>query len=117
MDVEYVRKICLDLPHVTEDLPFGPDTLAFRVGNKIFALLSFDNIDVQRINLKNLPDRCVELREQYSYIIPGYHMNKTHWNTVILYPDIDNKLIIQLIKESYEIILNSLPKSVKSTLE
>jgi predicted DNA-binding protein (MmcQ/YjbR family) len=116
MDVEQVRLYCLSLPHVTEDLPFGPTTLVFRVGNKIFGLLSLDEIDNQRINLKNLPDRCIELREQYHYFTPGFHMNKTHWNTVVLYPDVDARLVIKMIKESYEIVFNSLPKSIKSNL-
>ena len=82
IDIENVRLYCLSLPHCTEDLPFGPDTLAFRIGGKIFGLMSLDEPDYQRINLKCDPEMTQVLRADYPYVIPGYHMNKKHWNTI-----------------------------------
>lgn len=114
MDIESLRLFCLGLPGVTEDFPFDESTLAFRVGGKIFGLLSTDTGD--SINLKNDPDKNIELRETYpEYILPGYHMNKTHWNTVKF-----NRLSIakvqELLQDSYQIVRASLPKKVQAEL-
>jgi predicted DNA-binding protein (MmcQ/YjbR family) len=83
MNIEEVRNFCLKLNGTEEDYPFGENTLVFKVGGKIFALTSLDSIPLQ-INLKCDPEKAVELRETYDSVIPGYHMNKRHWNTVIL---------------------------------
>ena len=116
MDIEIVRTYCLSLPHTTEDMPFGPTTLVFRIGGKMFGLMSLDEVDFQRINLKCDPEKVEELRDNYSYIIPGYHMNKTHWNTVQLSDEVDFKLVTKLIVDSYNLVKDSLPKAIKSTL-
>lgn len=116
IDIEAIRMHCLALPHTTEDLPFGPDTLAFRIGGKIFGLMSLDEDDFQRINLKCDPEKVEDLRAQHTYIIPGYHMNKKHWNTIQLNEDADLKIVKKLIEDSYQIVKNSLPKSIKDTL-
>jgi predicted DNA-binding protein (MmcQ/YjbR family) len=116
MDIEIVRTYCLSLPHTTEDMPFGPTTLVFRIGGKMFGLMSLDEVDFQRINLKCDPEKVEELRDNYSYIIPGYHMNKTHWNTVQLSDEADFKLVTKLIVDSYNLVKDSLPKAIKSTL-
>ena len=116
MDIESLRQYCLSLKATTEDMPFGPDTLVFRVARKIFALTGLDTEKCQ-VNLKCDPDYALELREQYADIIPGYHMNKKHWNTVYCENGLDDKLIRSLIQHSYELIVKSLPKADKEALQ
>lgn len=112
MDIESFRTHCLALPSVTEDFPFDEVTLALRVGGKIFALTGLDAENFS-VNLKCDPDYAVELREQYSEVQPGYHMNKKHWNTVDFSGSLDEALLRRLIDHSYELVRNSLPKSVR----
>lgn len=115
MNIEQIREYCLSLPGVTEDMPFGENTLVFRVMNKIFTLVNLDG--ETRINLKCNPSRAIELREEHSSIIPGYHMNKQHWNTVIMDGSLKKELITSLIYHSYELIISSLPKTKKEELK
>lgn len=115
MNIEELREYCLSLEKVTEDMPFGDDTLVFRVMNKIFALVNLDG--ETRINLKCDPGRAIELREEFPAIIPGYHMNKQHWNTVIMDGSLKKEMVLSLIDHSYEIIVESLPKSKKEELK
>ena len=108
MNIEQFRQICLSLPEVSESFPFGEDTLVFKVKDKMFALLSLKEMP-HRCNLKCDPEKAIELRIEYPEIIlPGYHMNKKHWNTIIL----DNKLgedqIHSFILDSYKLVINSL---------
>jgi predicted DNA-binding protein (MmcQ/YjbR family) len=107
MNVEDLREYCLVKKAVTESFPFDETTLVFKVMNKMFCLLSLNKIQV---NLKNSPDKNIDLRAHYSAIIPGYHMNKEHWNTIELDGSVPPKLIKQLIDESYILIVKSLPK-------
>lgn len=117
MDIEALRNYCLSQKAATEDTPFGPDTLVFRVMNKIFGLMSLDALEC-RINLKCDPDFAIELREKYpDHIIPGYHMNKIHWNTVYCERGLDDKLIKELVDHSYQLIAKSLPKALRQELE
>ncbi len=115
MNIEEFRNYCLSFPGVTEGLPFGDDTLVYKVMGKIFALTGVD--DFEFINLKCDPDRAIILREQHEEIKPGWHMNKTHWNSV--YPDgmLDDEFIMELIAHSYELIVESLPKKKKEELK
>src|SRR5437016_10479101 len=83
MDLAEFREYCLREPGASEDTPFGPDVLVFKVGGKMFALAALDEVP-PRVNLKCAPDRALELRDRYEEIRPGYHMNKKHWNTVEL---------------------------------
>lgn len=115
MTLEDLRAYCLAKPGVTEDTPFGPQTLVFRVLGKLFALTSID--DYYRVNLKCDPERAVELRERHPGIIPGYHMNKRHWNTVSTTGDVSKKLLCELIDHSYELVRASLPKKDQLALE
>jgi predicted DNA-binding protein (MmcQ/YjbR family) len=117
IDLEDIRQYSLSMPHATEDLPFGPDTLAFRIGGKIFGLMSLALSDHQRINLKCDPAKVEDLRADYNYIIPGYHMNKTHWITILLNEDAEIKVVRRLTEDSYNIVKESLSKSVKETLK
>jgi predicted DNA-binding protein (MmcQ/YjbR family) len=81
MNIEEFREYCISKKGVIEETPFGPDTLVFKVLNKIFALTSLDT-EYFRVSLKCDPDKAIELREEFEYIVPGYHLNKKHWNTV-----------------------------------
>ena len=115
MDVEFIREYCLKKKQVTEGFPFGPDTLVFKVKEKVFLLLSLNQESV-RFNIKSDPDVAIELREQYQNIVPGYHMNKRLWNTVIIDGTIPNKLIIELIDNSYLLVVAALSKKLREDL-
>jgi predicted DNA-binding protein (MmcQ/YjbR family) len=115
MNHELIRELALSLPEVTEGLPFDQHSLAFKVHGKLFAILSLDSYP-PRINLKNDPDLNLELRDQHPYIIPGYHMNKQHWNTIIAEEYADWDLIQGLIKTSYQLVWQKLPKKVREDL-
>lgn len=115
MNIEEYREYCLSKPGVTEGFPFGPDTLVLRVGGKIFTIAGIENFE--RVNLKCDPERAVELREEYSGIIPGYHMNKQHWNTVYTNGSVPQKLVRELIDHSYDLVLKSLPKAKREDLK
>ena len=103
MDIEQLRSYCLSKPGSEETLPFGPDTLVFKTKGKVFLLVGLDEHPLQ-FNVKCDPDHAIELREQYAYIIPGYHMNKKHWNTVIIDGSLTNKQLQKLIDDSYELV-------------
>jgi predicted DNA-binding protein (MmcQ/YjbR family) len=115
MDVEKFRDYCLSKAYTEEGMPFGEGTLVFKVGGKIFALLSLDTVP-GRANLKATPEDVVQLREQYEAVQPGYHMNKVHWNTIYFESDMDDKELFRLVDISYDLIYDSLPKKVKESL-
>lgn len=112
MDIETLREYCLSKKAVTEDFPFGETTLVFRVKEKIFLLVSLD-ADPLQFNAKCNPEKAIELREEYEAIQPGYHMNKKHWNTVVIDGSIPSKLIKEMIDDSYKLIVQALPKKVR----
>jgi predicted DNA-binding protein (MmcQ/YjbR family) len=115
MNIELFREYCLSKAHTTEDTPFDETTLAFRVGGKIYALTSLDSIN-PAANLKCDPEKAIELREMHpGSISPGYHMNKKHWNTVLV-DELDDSLVTGLVDHSYELVFNSLSKKAKETL-
>jgi predicted DNA-binding protein (MmcQ/YjbR family) len=103
MDLASFRDYCLSKPNATEGTPFGPDTLVFKVGGKIFAITSFDEIPA-RANLKCDPDLALEFRDRYEQVRPGYHMNKKHWNTVELEAGIPDAEIRRMIDHSYDLV-------------
>lgn len=107
MNIEEVREYCITKKAVTESFPFDETTLVFKVMNKMFCLVSLDD---KRVALKNDPEKNIELRAHYPAIIPGYHMNKQHWNTILLDGTIPAGLLCQMIDTSYEMILKSMPK-------
>ena len=115
MNIETFRDYCLTKPGVTESFPFGETTLVFKVGNKIFALTSLDDQPLS-INLKCDPELAVQLREEFSAVQPGYHMNKTHWNTVKADGSIRDSQLQEWIDHSYELVKKSLPKAVREAL-
>jgi predicted DNA-binding protein (MmcQ/YjbR family) len=103
VDAADFREYCLGKARVSEGTPFGGDTLVFKVEGKMFALLSLDDVP-PRANLKCDPDRALELRDRYEQVLPGYHMNKKHWNTVILDGAIPTSTIVEMIDHSYNLI-------------
>jgi predicted DNA-binding protein (MmcQ/YjbR family) len=115
MNIEQFRDFCLALPGVTEEFPFGEETLVYKVMGKMFTLTSLDSFE--SINLKCDPETAVELRERYDGVSPGYHMNKKHWNTVDVHAGISDKLIYQWIRDSYDLVVDSLPKKTKELLK
>jgi len=108
MNIEDYREFCLSLRACTEHTPFGPDVLVFKVAGKMFSLIDIKNF--KRINLKSKPEDAIVLREQYPEITPGYHMSKQHWNSIDPKGTLKDELIYRLTKESYNLIISSLPK-------
>jgi predicted DNA-binding protein (MmcQ/YjbR family) len=115
MNIEELREYCLVKKGVTESFPFDETTLVFKVAGKMFCLT--DLVDDFAVALKNDPEKNMELREQFPAVRPGYHMNKQHWNTVLIDGSISDKMLKQLIDESYWIIVNKLPKKVREELQ
>jgi len=111
-DLKYYLK---NMPGSLEDYPFGPDTLVYKVMGKMFALVAIDENPL-RINLKCDPNEAIVLRDMYESVIPGYHMNKEHWNTVILDGTIPELDIKKMIDESYRLIIKSLKKADREYL-
>ncbi len=103
MNIDQLREYALAKPVTEETLPFGPDVLVMKVNGKVFLLIPLDT-DPLQFNAKCDPERAVELREQYASILPGYHMNKQHWNTIILDGSVPMKLVKELIDHSYELV-------------
>jgi len=103
MDVEQIREYCLSKPDVEECFPFDNETLVFKVQGSIFCLMSLDS-DVFSFNVKCDPERAVELRELYTAVAPGYHMNKKHWNTITVDSSLSRVLLQQFIDESYDLV-------------
>jgi predicted DNA-binding protein (MmcQ/YjbR family) len=116
MDLESFREYCLSKRAATEDTPFGEDTLVFKVGGKMFALASLDEVPA-RANLKCDPDLALELRDRYEEVQPGYHMSKKHWNTVQLEGAIPPVEIRQMIDRSYDLVVAGLPKAKRERLK
>jgi predicted DNA-binding protein (MmcQ/YjbR family) len=104
MNIEILREYCITKRNVTESFPFGDDTLVFKTDGRIFALVNLEG--ELSINLKCDPVLAVELRERYSSVIPGYHMNKKHWNTVFIDGSVPDKEVFSWIDHSYELVLN-----------
>ena len=116
MHIEAFVDYCLAKPGVEETTPFGPDTLVMKVMGKMFAATGLDAEEF-RVNLKCEPQRALELREQYPEIIPGWHMNKTHWNTVYFEQGLPEELLRDLIDHSYELVVDGLSKKLKEELK
>lgn len=109
MNIETLRDYCLSKSKVQETFPFGEDTLVFKVMDKIFLLAGLDHS--HRFNVKCDPEKAVSLREQYEEVQPGYHMNKTHWNTVFMNGNLNDKQLMEMIDHSYDLVVKSLPKN------
>ncbi|MHC2991923.1 MmcQ-like protein [Pontibacter sp. HJ8] len=116
MNIEAFRDYCISKAGTTEELPFDDDTLVFKVCGKMFALCSLSEFG-KRIALKCEPQRAAELRDQYSQIKPAFHMSKVHWNDVLPESGLLDSLIIQLIEDSYALVVAKLPKAKRQELE
>ncbi len=112
MDIESLRDLLLGYEHVTEETPFGPDTLVYKIGGKIFAILPINN-ESMRFALKNTPEKNIELRAEFEGIQGAFHMNKKHWNMLMFEHGLKMSLVKELISESYLLVYSSLPKKIK----
>ncbi len=115
MNIELLREVCLAQVGVDESFPFDNDTLVFKVGGKMFALTSLQ--EPISVNLKGTPEQNEQWRQQYHAVAPGYHMNKTHWNTVQFNQDVSDSELIEMVLISYQLVRESLPKKIKETLK
>ena len=118
MNLETYYEYCLSKKGVTEHFPFDQDTLVFKVGGKMFALSSLKDWEngEPSVNLKSNPDYALELRAQYEDIKPGYHMSKTHWNTVGINGEVSDQFVKKLIDDSYLLIFKSLTKKLQEEI-
>ena len=114
MYLDEYRSYCLSKAGTSEGFPFGEDTLVFKVMGKIFAITDVNTFEF--VNLKCDPDRAIELRERYSEILPGYHMNKKNWNSVYT-ETIGDQVLMELTDHSYDLIVSSLKKSELQALK
>ncbi len=114
MNIEEYREYCLSFAGVTEDFPFDEEVLVFKVRGKIFSLTNVDSFI--SINLKCEPELALDLREQYDAVLPGYHMNKKHWNTVLMDESLNNDKIRAMISHSYNLVVKKLPKNIQKDL-
>jgi predicted DNA-binding protein (MmcQ/YjbR family) len=112
MNIEELRGFALSLNEVEESFPFGENTLVFKTNNKIFLLVSLSSVPLQ-FNVKCDPEKAIELREQYASVLPGYHMNKKHWNTIIIDGSIPRNLLQDFIIESHRLVAPKIKKNKK----
>lgn len=115
MNIEEFREYCIAKPGVTEEFPFGETTLVFKVMGKMFVLTNLDGD--WSLNLKCDPAKALELREQYPAILPGYHMNKAMWNTVMMDGSLSTKLILEMVDHSYQLVVAKLPRKLRQELD
>jgi len=120
MTEKEVKEYLLTFPEVLEDYPFKLDVSVFKIEGKIFALLGFgvwmEHDNIAKLNLKCDPDEALMLRDMFEGVIPGYHMNKKHWNTVILNGSVPEEYIKRMINSSFSLVVNKLTKVVRSGL-
>lgn len=114
MNIEELREYCIAKPGVTEEFPFGEDTLVFKVKGKMFALTNLEG--EWALALKCDPEKAIELREQHSEIRPGYHMSKVHWNTIAMNGMLSDHFIFEMIDHSYELVVAKLPLKLRNEL-
>lgn len=114
MNIQDFREYCLLRKGVTEEFPFDNETLVYKVGGKMFALTDIDAFT--SINLKNRPEEVIRLVEENAAIIPGYHMNKKHWITVLIDGSLSDKFIKNLIDISYQHVFAGLPAKIRSEM-
>lgn len=111
-----LRKLCLSFPGAVEEFPFGPVTSVFKVGGKMFALSALDRRPLQ-VSLKCEPELATHLRLAHEAINPGYHLNKRHWNTITLDGSLPERMIRDLVEDSYDAVVAGLPRPRRDALE
>jgi len=109
-EAERLREQCLGLPGAREEFPFGDEVSVFKVGGKMFALSHLDGEPLQ-VSMKCDPELAVQLRSAYEAITPGYHLNKRHWNTITLDGSVPDDMVADLVGDSYDLVVASLPKT------
>lgn len=112
MNIETLREYCLSKAGAEETLPFGPDTLVYKVGGKAFLLTGLDSEEL-RFNVKCDPDKALELREEFPCVLPGWHMNKKHWNTIVVDGSVSVKQLKEWIDHSYNLVAGGQLKTKK----
>lgn len=115
MNIESYRDYCLSLKQAEEKMPFDDRVLVFTIKGKIFSLTDIDTFEI--INVKCAPEEALVLREEHEGVIPGYHMNKKHWNSILTAKNIKESLIKKWIKDSYDLVVAGLPKKVQQELK
>jgi predicted DNA-binding protein (MmcQ/YjbR family) len=110
MQPDEVRTLCLGMPGASEDFPFGDEVSVFKVGGKMFAACHLDGQPLQ-VSLKCDPDLAAQLRTDHPAIAPGYHLNKRHWNTVTLDGSLPDQMVADMVGDSYDLVVSSLPKA------
>jgi len=113
--LEKIAALAMAFPEVTEEQPFSPGVDVYKVAGKIFAILSFED-KPPAISLKCDPILALELREEFEAVIPGYHLNKVHWNTVVLNGSVPDEEIKNMISHSYELVVKGLPKALRDKI-
>jgi predicted DNA-binding protein (MmcQ/YjbR family) len=116
MELEELKQYLLDKRATTEEIPFGPEALVYKVMGKMFALIAWDETP-QRISLKCDPVQAIHLREVYESVQGAYHMNKKHWNMVILDGTVPTPELLEMIDDSYELVVKGLPKAKRLELQ
>ena len=115
MHIEQFREYCLNKKGVTESFPFDEDVLVFKVLNKMFALTSLKTEEFS-VSMKCNPEKAIELREEFESILPAFHMNKKHWNSVNVETLLDDKLFLELVNHSYELVVKGMTKKGRELL-
>jgi predicted DNA-binding protein (MmcQ/YjbR family) len=115
MNIEEIRYYCLSKKSAEESLPFGPNILVFKIMGKAFLLSGLDAAPLQ-FNVKCDPEKAISLREQFNCVMPGYHMNKKHWNTIISDGTASDEQLREWISDSYDLVVSGLPKSLQKEL-
>ncbi len=116
MNPAELRDRCLSFEGAEETFPFGPRTSVFKVGGKMFALSQL-GADSLRVSLKCEPALAEQLRESHAAVIPGYHLNKRHWNTVIVDGSLPDEAIVEMIEDSYDLVVSKLPQAQRRALD
>ena len=115
MNAAELRRWCLAQPGAVEEFPFTPEHSVFKVAGKMFALSALDRTPLE-VSVKCEPELALQLRETYAAIRPGYHLNKTHWNTVTLDGSLPDRLVRDLVEDSYDLVVSALPKRTREAL-
>ena len=116
MTAAQLRRCCLAQTGAVEDFPFGPEHSVFKVAGKVFALSALDRTPLE-VSVKCEPELAEQLRHSYEAIRPGYHLNKRHWNTITLDGSLGDKLVRELIEDSYDLVVSALPKRTREELK
>ena len=111
LTAEGLRERCLGLAGASEEFPFGDEVSVFKVSGKMFALCSLDAGPPLQLSVKCDPELAVQLRSAYEAITPGYHLNKRHWNTITLDGSVPDEMVTDLLGDSYDLVVASLPKA------